>query len=235
MSVLFIFSTHPTTTEPTMTHFSAQAWAHTLPIYESILKHEFISELTLGCLEKTKFHYYIQQDALYLADFGKALALLAVKSDTQEDVLQFLQFAQGAIVVEKALHENYFKTFQIEGTTQKAPACFAYTHFLLSTTALQSIEIGAAAVLPCFWIYREVGKYIWKAALPDNPYQQWIDTYAGDEFDVLVTKMIEITNRLAAQTTETIRQQMMMAFEHSSRLEWAFWNDAYTLTQWQPE
>ncbi len=207
-----------------------------MPIFESILKQYFIRELTVGSLEKAKFQYYIQQDALYLADFGKALALLAVKSDNQEDMLQFLQFAQGAIVVEKALHENYFQQFQITGTPQKAPACFAYTHYLLSTTALQPLEIGAAAVLPCFWIYREVGKYIWKTATAaNNPYQQWIDTYAGDEFDALVSKMIEITNRLASQTTEAVRTQMLAAYAYSSRLEWLFWNDAYTLAKWQPE
>lgn len=219
-----------------MIPFSEQAWTGTLPIYKSILKQDFIRELTDGSLPKEKFQYYIQQDALYLADFGRALALLAVKSDSQEDVLQFLQFAQGAIVVEKALHENYFQQFQITGTTRKAPACFAYTHFLLSTTALQPLEIGAAAVLPCFWIYREVGKYIWKTATTvNNPYQQWIDTYAGDDFDALVTQMIAIANRLAAQTTDAVRQQMLEAYTYSCRLEWMFWNDAHTLAQWQPE
>jgi len=212
--------------------FTQHLWESALPVYRSILDNLFIQELSNGKLPAHKFEFYIQQDALYLTDFGKALALLAVKAHNQADMLQFLQFAQGAIQVERSLHESYFQLFGITATHQKAPACFSYTNYLLATTALTPLEVGVAAVLPCFWIYREVGKHIWQSAAPGNPYQQWIDTYAGDEFDGLVAKMLEITNRMAAQVTEPVREQMREAFLHASRLEWYFWNDAYHLTTW---
>ncbi|MDJ1472922.1 thiaminase II [Xanthocytophaga flava] len=217
-----------------MSTFSESLWNNNLDIYNFIINDDFIRELSDGFLPEEKFRYYIQQDALYLADFGKALALLAVKATDQSHMLQFLQFAQGAVIVEKALHENYFRLYNITGAPEKMPGCFAYTHFLVSTTAIQPLEVGVAAVLPCFWIYREVGKYILKHAATPNPYQQWIDTYAGDEFDTLVTQMLEITNTLAAQTTDSLRAQMQEVFRFSCRMEWTFWNDAYVLNAWKP-
>lgn len=217
-----------------MSSFSESLWNNNLDIYDFIINSDFIRELSSGCLLEEKFRYYIHQDALYLADFGKALALLAVKATHQSQMLQFLQFAQGAVIVEQALHENYFRLYNITGASEKMPGCFAYTHFLLSTTAIQPLEVGVAAVLPCFWIYREVGKYILTHAVTPNPYQQWIDTYAGEEFDTLVSQMLEITNTLAEQTTDSIRSQMQEVFRLSCRMEWTFWNDAYVLNTWKP-
>ncbi|WP_020600452.1 thiaminase II [Spirosoma panaciterrae] len=213
--------------------FTERLWQDIAPIYNSILKHGFVNELMAGSLPTFLFQYYIQQDALYLADFSRALNLLAARSIRTDDVLQFTQFAQNAILVERALHETYFSIYAIEPATQKMPACFAYTNYLLATTSLQSIAVGAAAVLPCFWIYRQVGKHIYQQALQENPYRTWIDTYAGEAFDVSVNQMLAITDRLAEQAGAAERQQMQDAFRISSQLEWYFWNDAYTQNQWQ--
>ena len=49
---------------------------------------------------------------------------------------------------------------------------------LLSTVALGSSPEAVAALLPCFWIYREVGIEIFSRSqdgLASNPYARWID------------------------------------------------------------
>ncbi|GAB4026910.1 thiaminase II [Spirosoma koreense] len=212
--------------------FTEQLWQDITPIYESILKHGFIDELTGGSLPPATFQYYIQQDALYLADFSRSLNQLAARSLTTDDVLQFTQFAQNAILVERALHETYFTLYGIQPETTKMPACFAYTNYLLATSSLQSIAVGAAAVLPCFWIYRQVGKAIYKRAIAENPYRTWIDTYAGDAFDQSVNQMLAITDRLAESAGASEQALMREAFRTSSQLEWYFWNDAYAQIRW---
>lgn len=212
--------------------FTEQLWQDISPIYSSILTHGFVDELRTGSLPAATFQYYIQQDALYLADFSRALNQLAARVTTPDDMLQFTQFAQNAILVERALHETYFSLYAIQPETTKMPACFAYTNYLLATTSLQSVAIGAAAVLPCFWIYRQVGKHIYERAILENPYRAWIDTYAGDAFDQSVSQMLNLTDRFAELASPTERAQMQEAFRVSSRLEWYFWNDAYTLNRW---
>ncbi|QKZ14919.1 thiaminase II [Spirosoma sp. KUDC1026] len=213
--------------------FTDQLWQQITPLYETILSHGFVQELAAGTLPATKFQYYIQQDALYLTDFSRALAQLAVKATAPADILQFTEFATNAIRVERILHEKYFALYDIQPETSKKPACFAYTNFLLATAATQSLAVGVAAVLPCFWIYREVGKSIYAQASPQNPYQAWIDTYAGDDFDWVVSQMLALTDQLAESASPTERDQMKAAFMQSSRLEWYFWNDAYQLEEWQ--
>lgn len=212
--------------------FTDQLWQQIKPVYESILVHGFVRELATGTLPSATFQYYIQQDALYLIDFSRALAQLAVKADTPDDILLLTQFAENAIRVERVLHETYFSLYDIQPETTKMPACFAYTNFMLATTSVQSLAVGAAALLPCFWIYREVGKVVYQQSVSQNSYQAWIDTYAGDAFDEVVTQMLDLTNRLADDASPKERDKMAEAFQQSSRLEWYFWNDAYTMNRW---
>lgn len=51
--------------------WSEQTWIKSLPVYHKILDLPFITELINGTLAKEKFLFYIQQDAIYLGEFGK--------------------------------------------------------------------------------------------------------------------------------------------------------------------
>ena len=216
--------------------FTQQLWSSIEEeIYPAILQLPFNQELMAGTLAQEKFEFYIYQDSLYLADFGKALAILGSRSLESERMLDFWRFAESAIVVERALHEGYIKQFNITSQAKRSPSCAAYTNFLLATASLRSYEEGVAGVLPCFWIYREVGNYIYEKAAADNRYQAWIDTYAGEEFDQAVEKAIGITDEVAERATPAVRERMVEAFITSSRLEWMFWDSAYRQEQWKPK
>ncbi len=215
--------------------FTEQLWEEIAPIYRAIVEHPFNRELAAGTLSRERFAFYMQQDALYLADFGRALAMMGGRARTPERALDFVQFAEGAVVVERALHQEYFALYGITApTTVQPPSCFAYTNYLLATAAGRSYEEGAAALLPCFWIYRAVGTSISRKALPGNPYERWIATYAGEDFGRAVDRAIAITDEAAEQASPAAREAMARAFVTSSRLEWMFWDSAYRLERWQP-
>jgi len=214
--------------------FSRDAWQSIETVYRAILEHPFNRELAAGTLEKARFQFYMKQDSLYLVDFARALALAASKAQTADDIVLLLQFSEGAIVAERGLHQHYFDLFGITLDVGKAPGCFAYTNFLIAETTHQSYERGIAALLPCFWIYREVGLHIHQTAAPDNPYQKWIDTYSGKEFSEVVDQAIDLTDRVAAAAGEAQRREMLEAFEYSTRLEWMFWDSAYRMEPWPP-
>lgn len=215
-----------------MTQFTQQLWQDITPIFNSILGHGFVDGLRTGRLSKSSFQYYVQQDALYLAEYARAVNQLAARSSNTDIMLRFMQFAQDTIRVERALHDTYFTIYGIEAGQAKMPACFAYTNFLLATTAHQSLAVGLAALLPCYWIYPEVGKFIYKQAISENPYQTWIDTYAGYVFEESVNEMLVLTESLARQAGPSERAAMREAFLTSSRMEWYFWNDAYHHNKW---
>jgi thiaminase/transcriptional activator TenA len=214
--------------------WSEKIWLTIDEHYQSILKMPFIEELSAGSLPQEKFRFYMAQDSLYLEHFGRSLSLIAAKIHDLQDVLTFMRFAENAIVVENALHESYFKDFGLTDKGILQPACHHYIHFLRSTAALESVEIAVAAVLPCFWIYREVGNYIYQTQNTiNNPYEKWISTYAGEEFSQAVDQAIAICDRLAENSTEETRARMSEAFIMATRMEYHFWEAAYELKTWK--
>lgn len=214
--------------------WSEQTWNAIEKHYQSILDMPFIKELSDGTLPQKKFRFYMAQDSLYLEHFGRTLSIIAAKITDLQDVLTFIRFAENAIVVENALHESYFKDFGLSDKGVLEPACHHYIHFLRSTAAVESVEIAVAAVLPCFWIYREVGNYIYEIQnTVNNPYEKWIATYAGEEFSAAVDQAIAIGDKIAENSTEETRKKMTEAFIMASRMEFHFWEAAYELKIWK--
>ena len=218
--------------------FCARAWNNIEKIYHKILTMPFITELESGLLEREIFQYYMIQDAIYLGEFARVLALISSKASKPDVQLQFAKNVSEAIVVERSLHENFFADFgivpKVALATEPSPTCLNYTNFLLATAYRDSFAVTVAAVLPCFWIYAEVGKHIYqKARVNDNPYQKWIDTYADADFEASVNYAIALTD--AEAQTASVREIELMerAFYRAAQFEWMFWDSAYRLEKWQ--
>jgi thiaminase (transcriptional activator TenA) len=213
--------------------WSETAWHAALPVYHKITAMPFITELAEGTLDVEKFKYYLQEDAHYLEHFAKALAVTGAKLTDVDAMLQYIRFAEGAVVVERALHDSYFKEFGVEGRVPVSPACHHYISYLQSVAYGADACVGLAAVLPCFWIYKAIGDYIVNIAKTEsNPYKTWIATYAGEDFGLLVEKAIMLTDIAASKATPLQREQMTEAFVYASRLEYMFWDSAYRLEAW---
>lgn len=214
--------------------WSEKVWEETVPVYNDIINMPFITELAAGTLDVEKFKYYLQQDAHYLEYFARALAVIAAKTRDVDTMLDFIRFSEGAIVVERALHDSYFKDYNLQERAAMSPACHHYVHYLQSTVYMADNAIGMASVLPCFWIYKKVGDHILSiASIDNNPYQNWIATYAGEEFGQLVDKAIAICDLAAEKATFEQQQLMSEAFLSASRLEYLFWDSAYRLDSWK--
>ena len=183
-------------------------------------------------LNKEKFKFYINQDSLYLVEFGKALAITAGRASNADTVLQFVDYANGAIRVERSLHKGYFEKFEVIVNDQPSPTCFNYANFLHAVCSLGNFEEAIAALLPCFWIYREAGNYIFKHAAKNNIYQEWIDTYSGEEFAQSVDGMIDITDYAAETVSTGMQNKMIEKFVYSVKLEYMFWDSAYKSEKW---
>ncbi|MCJ2080230.1 TenA family protein [Methylobacterium sp. J-090] len=219
-----------------MSTFSAQAWAANTAAYEAIRTMPFNAELAAGTLSRARFTHYIVQDAHYLIGFGRALALAAAKAPHPDRIVQFARAAETAIVVERALHGGFFRDYGIGpetfAATPLSPPCDHYVSYLLATAYAEPYEVVLGALLPCFWIYAEVGRDIFSRAGADNPYRAWIDTYAGEEFGEAVAAMIAATDEAAGDASPRIIARMKHAYAQATRLEWLFWDGAYREAVW---
>ena len=216
--------------------FSLEAWNRNAHVYEIIRSMPFNAALAAGTLSEARFKHYITQDAHYLIGFGRALTLAGAKAPNPDRIVQFAKSAEGAIVVERALHGSFFRQYgitpEVFTQTPLSPACHHYVSYLLATAYAEPYEVLLGALLPCFWIYAEVGRDIHSRAAASNPYQAWIDTYAGEEFHNAVRAMMGATDEAAETASSSLRERMYDAFARATQLEWMFWDSAFRLESW---
>ncbi len=211
--------------------WSQNTWNACEPIYHRILELPFLLELMDGTLPREKFYYYLQQDAIYLSEYGKIMAGIAARLDNTRYREAFLNFAKATITVELSLHATFLKDATPNSYRAASPCCLLYTGYLSSLLHFSPIEQVLAGILPCFWIYQKVGDNIVEhQTKDDNPYQQWINTYSGEDFAGMVNIAIEICDEVAEKSL--LKAEMTEAFRYASKMEWMFWDSAYRLEAW---
>ncbi len=216
--------------------YADDAWSEITPLFEAMVAQPFNQELAAGILSRDRFCYYMIQDAHYLGMFSKALAVASAKAPKARGQVILSHAAHDAIVVERALHEEFFGHFGLTddkvADTPLSPTCLAYGHFLVSTAHTGSYAVALGALLPCFQIYWEVGKRLFDIAVPDNPYRKWIDTYIDDDYSGVVKNVIALTDEAHDTASARERTAMHEAYLHATRLEWMFWDAAYRMEEW---
>jgi thiaminase/transcriptional activator TenA len=213
-----------------------ELWASIEHTYAEIVRHPFVTGLTNGSLPREAFRFYVIQDAHYLRDYARALSVASARAPAEEDIQMFAEHAAGAIVVERSLHEGFFAEFGMTeadvAATPLAPTNLAYTSYLLATAYGGSFPDLLAAVLPCYWIYWEVGKALLAEGSPDPLYARWIETYGGDEFAAVVQAVLDLTDRLGPQLSGAERRRMGGHFSTTARYEWMFWEMGLRREAW---
>lgn len=216
---------------------SAQFRSRGARIWRAIENHAFLRELHAGTLPMNRFTYFILQDYVYLLDFAQILCQGGAKSPDLQTLELFCRHALGAVEVERSFHASFGKTLGLSGkeldAVPKGPITQAYIGHLQSVARSGTLGEIVAAVLPCYWIYGEVGKRLYRNR-PSKPkiYRQWIETYASEAFWQPVREQIQLMDKLGAAASSSEKNLMNAHFLLSSRYEFMFWEQAYRLESW---
>jgi thiaminase/transcriptional activator TenA len=211
--------------------FSEDAWEAIAPIRKAIDELPLLTEMADGTLPRDTFVYYMAQDAHYLADYGRVLAAAASQTTDADELLFWAGSAHTTVIVERELHAAHVADFAV---IPKSPTCTAYTSFLFSVAAAGCYPALAAGILPCFWIYEDVGRRLKDCVgdLTGHPYADWISTYGDPQFAASTKQAKQILDRLAAQADPGTVERMHQAFATASRYEWMFWDMAWRRETW---
>ncbi len=216
--------------------FTDDLWHAIDSIYAAILRHPFVTGLSDGSLPRDSFRFYAVQDALYLREFARGLSIAAARAPRDEWIIMFNEHAAEALRVERALHEGFFQEFGLSpddvAAKPLAPANTAYTSYLLAVAYGRPFHEAVAALLPCYWIYWEVGKALERAGSADALYTRWIGTYASEAFGDIVRAVLTATNAMAGSLGPAERDAMRRHFVTTSRYEWMFWDMGYRRESW---
>ncbi len=219
-----------------MSRPTERMWSRMEPVYARIVAHPFVTGLTDGTLPDEAFRTYVIQDGLYLRDYARALALCAARATDTPTLRMFCMHAAEAVDAERELHARLMGDLGIDAGAAAAatpsPTCRAYTSFLLAACTMGERHEALAAVLPCFWIYREVGRLLVDRGSPDPRHRAWIATYAGDEFGDAAQGAIDACDAVLGGLPEGA---LADAGDHAltaARYEWMFWDAAWRGEDW---
>src|SRR5690606_37751355 len=122
--------------------------------------------------------------------------LLAAKAPREEWASTLNQHAIDTFRAERQLHESILSSYGVDtrksSATGMAPTNVAYTNHLLATVSQRPFVEGLAAMLPCYWIYQQVGRHLADKGSPNKDYQQWIGMYAGEDYASSVSAVLEM-------------------------------------------
>jgi thiaminase (transcriptional activator TenA) len=206
------------------------------PIWEAILAHPFLKELGAGTLPHDRFLYFIRQDYLYLFEFARVLCVGGSQAEDLDTLEMFAKHAANTVAVERVMHTGFMQRLGLQADqlldSQRTPTTQAYTRHLLAVAREGTLGEIVAAVLPCYWIYLEVGRHMAACQPADPIYLDWIKAYGSDTFAGLVQQQLNLVDRLGARAPAHESRRMTEHFIQSSRYEYLFWDDAYRLTAW---
>src|SRR5699024_4724678 len=128
--------------------------------------------------------YYILQDIYYLKHYGKVHAMAAAQAHDFATTALLADKAKTTAQAELTVHQEHVDALNItkEEQTQfkPAPTSYAYTSHLYRAALSGSIGQSIAAMLPCYWLYADIGRTYQDAAPQEPIYQNWIHMYASE-------------------------------------------------------
>jgi thiaminase/transcriptional activator TenA len=176
-------------------------WQQNTQLADACLHHPFVRGLADGTLDPEAFRRYVAQDAFFLNAFARAYALAAARSQDEETLISLCELLNG-VLRELQLHAGYAKELKIElARVQPYPQVKAYTDFLLAIAWQCGPGETIAAMTPCMRLYGYLGTELANTITAGNPYQQWVTTYSGSDFQALVTRLESLLDSMAEDSS----------------------------------
>ena len=205
-------------------------WELTGQVWDDIMNLPFIRGLRAGTLPEEDFDFYLSQDAMYLNRYSRALATLSTLAPDADGQIGWAQSAAGCIAVEAELHRDWLAK-KGEGDATRSPAApspvtMAYTNFLVASTAVETYACGVAAVLPCFWLYAEIGQDLIADNHPEHLFKPWLDTYGDQDFLKEAEAAIQRVEQALEAAGEQERDRATEAYLNACIYEREFFDQA---------
>lgn len=204
--------------------------------WEQSLNHPFVQGIVRGDLPLETFKFYILQDIYYLKHFGKVHAIAASQADDFQVAGMLAEKAKMTAEAELTVHREHAELLNITNEEMNqfkpAPTAYAYTSHLYRAALSGQLAQTVAAMLPCYWLYADIGKTNQDAKPGQTIYQNWISMYADDWFQTSTQEQIDLLDQLAEETSDKEKEKIKEQFVIAKEYELAFWEMAYMKEEW---
>ena len=194
-------------------------------------RHAFVLALARGDLPAAAFRRYLVQDYLFLLHFARAWGLAVYKSDTLAEMRRAQALVAATLDVEIGLHIEYCRGWGLsEGAMAAEPEAretVAYTRFVLDRGLAGDRLDLEVALAPCVVGYAEIAaerRADPATRLDGNPYREWLEMYAGAEYQDLARAAADaLDEQFARRGGEGRVPALAACFTAATRLEADFW------------
>ncbi|SQC58707.1 thiaminase II [Paenilisteria newyorkensis] len=219
-----------------MVRFSEELHAENREIWQRSKDHRFVQQLVDGSLDRSAFRYYLLQDHYYLTHYVKVIALGIAYADDYGAMMELSQSLASLEASELSMREKFYphvgiETADLDGILP-SPAAYHYTSHMYRLAGSQSLGRILAGILPCYWLYREIGEQYAGCVSPDPLYQAWLDIYQDAAYAEGLQRQIDLLDRVAQGLPDGVLAEMRADFRISSYAELAFWDMGFERQTW---
>src|SRR5262245_35414102 len=199
--------------------------------WRAYTRHEFLLQLANGALPEACFRRYLVQDYLFLLHFARAWGLAVYKSDTLPEMRRAQRLVAATLDVEIGLHIEYCRGWGLSEAAITAepeePATIAYTRFVLDRGLAGDRLDLEVALAPCVVGYAVIAAEQMADSLTrldGNPYREWLEMYAGSEYQNLAREAeAALDEQFARRGGEGRLLSLAANFALAAKLEADFW------------
>ncbi|EOV9354817.1 thiaminase II [Campylobacter coli] len=202
-------------------------------IWNAYLHHDFVKKLEDKSLKQENFLFYLKQDYIYLLNYAKCYARLALNSNTAKELRFAMKFqnyiVEGEMELHRAILSLGINADELD-IKDESLVNIAYSRYMLSVGEngdfLDMLVALSACAIGYGYIGAEIYQRLGKEKLQNHPYKEWILTYSSDEFQNEIKEFEDFLNSYTQQISQEKFENLSEIFYNVVRLENAFWEHA---------
>ncbi|EHH5700393.1 thiaminase II [Campylobacter coli] len=202
-------------------------------IWNAYLHHDFVKKLEDKSLKQENFLFYLKQDYIYLLNYAKCYARLALNSNTAKELRFAMKFqnyiVEGEMELHRAILSLGINADELDAKDESL-VNIAYSRYMLSVGEsgdfLDMLVALSACAIGYGYIGAEIYQRLGKEKLQNHPYKEWILTYSSDEFQNEIKEFEDFLNSYTQQISQEKFENLSEIFYNVVRLENAFWEHA---------
>ena len=228
--------------------FADELKLNAIEIWNNILNHKFINEISMDILPLNKFVFYLRQDHIFLKEFCNFLQNAKQKCEEEGNYIIKVWFDglyNSTINLEMEMQNQLFQSVvgisslddefnnnnPFETATKPNRTTLEYTSYLMNVSSNGRLYEIISAMAPCPWSYFEIAKKLLsnkrQRYIKNEVYRKWIEFYSSYQSFKQVEDIKEILNVLSQNTCENDKKIMKNHFNTACKYEYNFWEISY--------
>src|ERR687887_391374 len=200
--------------------FADELKLNAIEIWNNILNHKFINEISMDILPLNKFVFYLRQDHIFLKEFCNFLQNAKQKCEEE-----------GNYIIKVWFDGLFNNTNPLETATKPNRTTLEYTSYLMNVSSNGRLYEIISAMAPCPWSYFEIAKKLLsnkrQRYIKNEVYRKWIEFYSSYQSFKQVEDIKDILNVLSQNVCENDKKIMKNHFNTACKYEYNFWEMAY--------